>query len=71
MPVANHIKEIDPTHKHHVWVTDFSHMNYKGLKLYLWTILDGYTKEILGIRITFRHTHDFLLSVLHETIQKY
>ncbi|MEA3304281.1 MAG: hypothetical protein U9Q15_00700 [Patescibacteria group bacterium] len=71
MPIANEIKEISPQRKNHVWVTDFSHLNYHGMKLYLWTILDAYTKEIIGIKISFRHTHDFLTLLLKQTIIKH
>lgn len=41
-----------PAHTHHIWATDFTELWWKGKKLYLATIIDLYTREIVGVSLS-------------------
>jgi len=44
-----------------VWVSDFTYIKYKGKFIYLATIMDMFTREIIGIAISRYHNTDLIL----------
>lgn len=40
-----------PTHEHHIWVEDFTHIASKGKWVYLATVMDLYTRSIVGFSV--------------------
>lgn len=44
----NLLKEIVPKYPHHAWASDFTEMKWRKTKLYLATIIDIFTREIVG-----------------------
>ncbi len=51
----NLLKTITPSHPHHVWVADFTYIPYRGKFLYLATVMDVVTREIVGMAVQTRH----------------
>ena len=51
----NLLKTIAPSHPHHVWVADFTYIPYRGKFLYLATVMDVVTREIVGMGVQARH----------------
>ena len=45
-----------PLYKNHIWVTDFTYIKWHGRFVYLATILDLYTREVLGLSIKTSHS---------------
>lgn len=62
--ISNLTKWICPIHANVVWRTDFTHIIYQGVHLYLATVIDAYTREIIGYSISFVHTKEFVLEAI-------
>ncbi len=41
-----------PQWQHHIWVADFTEVWWKGVKLYVATVMDLYAREIVGVSIS-------------------
>ena len=41
-------KDFEIQNIHHFWSSDFTHLYFKGVEFYLATILDEYSKQIVG-----------------------
>lgn len=48
MGVKNFKKELEVHFTHQVWNSDFTHIYYRGMELFLATVLDEYSKQIVG-----------------------
>ena len=45
-----------PSYPNHIWATDFTYLKFKGRWWYVCTILDLYTREIIGLSIMNNHS---------------
>ena len=50
----NLLMEIMPSYPNHVWVTDFTELVFHGGKVYFSTILDLFTRQLMGIHVAVR-----------------
>ena len=59
-----------PTHPNHIWVSDFTHVNWNKKVVYICTVMDLYSRKIVGLEILTIHrvilTINALLSALLE-----
>lgn len=62
--IPNLTKGICPIRANVIWRTDFTHIIYHGVHLYLATVIDAYTREIIGYSISFVHTKEFALEAI-------
>jgi putative transposase len=62
--IPNLTKDICPIRANVIWRTDFTHIVYYGVHLYLATVIDAYTREIIGYSISFVHTKEFALEAI-------
>jgi len=64
----NLIKDIVPLCKNHIWVTDFTYIKWHSKFVYLATVIDLYTREVVGLSIKTNHsallTSEALLNAL-------
>jgi putative transposase len=67
--IGNHLKNFSPIAPHVAWRADFTHIIFHGVHLYLATILDAYTKQILGYALSLHHTQEFVLQALQNAIK--
>lgn len=49
-----------------VWVSDFTYIKYKGRFIYLATIMDMYTREIIGIAISRFHNQNLVMEAFMD-----
>lgn len=68
--IPNLTKAIPTDRPNRVWRTDFTYLVWKGMSFYLATVLDGYSREIVGYAISFRHTKEFVLEAIKDAIRK-
>jgi len=54
-----------------VWCTDFTYIKFQGKFLYLATIIDLFTREIVGINISRFHNRFLVVGALEEAIISY
>lgn len=64
----NEIKRFCPIHPTIVWVTDFTYVKFQGKFIYLATIMDLFTREIIGVNISRFHNRQLVLGALIDTI---
>ena len=59
-----------PYYPHRIWASDFTYLPYRGKFLYLATVIDLYTREIVGLAVSQRHdctlVTQALLCALHN-----
>jgi putative transposase len=48
---ANLLLAVTPSHQHHVWAADFTELWWRKKKLYVATVIDLFTREIVGLSI--------------------
>lgn len=51
-----------------VWYADFTYLKVRDSFLYLATVIDGYTKEVIGFSISSRHNRQLVKSATLEAI---
>lgn len=66
----NLIKYLCPIQPDVVWVGDFTELTFHGKKIFLATIMDAYTREIIAWQIGFHHTTRLIIDVLEEAKRK-
>jgi putative transposase len=50
----NLLLEVMPSYANHVWATDFTELVYRNKKIYVSTILDLFTRQIVGVHVALR-----------------
>ncbi len=53
-----------------VWASDFTYIKFQGKFIYLATIIDIYTREIVGWHISVRHDTELVLEALKRDIEE-
>jgi len=71
LDIPNLIKDTVPEKPNHIWCSDFTYIRYKSHFLYLSTTIDAYTKEIVGYRVSTRHTKGLIFETISGAIEKY
>lgn len=64
----NHLITTYPTHENHIWVADFTHLVFQGRNIYLATVLDLFTRKVVGLSISTNHATGLVLSALMNAI---
>lgn len=68
--VPNRAKTICPIRPDVVWAGDFTRLWFKGRAIYLATIIDRYTREIVAWQMGIHHTAGLVIDVLEEAKRK-
>ena len=53
-----------PSYQNHIWASDFTHLSWKGKTIYLATILDIFTREIVGFSVMMNHGVSLVMNAL-------
>jgi len=53
-----------PSYQNHIWASDFTHLSWKGKTIYLATILDIFTREIVGFSVMLNHGVSLVMNAL-------
>jgi len=73
LPIAhykNEIKKISVSEPNIAWAADFTYIKYRSSFLYLATVMDIYTGEIIGSAISHRHSRFLVKSAALDAIKK-
>jgi transposase InsO family protein len=68
--IPNRTRGISPIAPNVIWVGDFTYLPFHGRVLYLATVMDRYTREILAWQIGLHHTTRLILDVLEEALRR-
>jgi len=66
----NLIKHLCPIRPNVVWVSDFTYIWFLGRFYYVATIMDLYTREIIGWNVSVRHDTDLVLGCLIDALER-
>jgi len=69
MPFKNLIKSISITYPNHVWAQDFTYIKYQNKFIYLATIIDIYTRKVVGFHIANRHDSSLIIQTLENALK--
>jgi transposase InsO family protein len=69
-PVPNIVKLLSPIVPNFVWVSDFTYIRWRGIFVYLCTVLDLFTWEILGSNIGLCHDASFVWMSIGRAVRK-
>ena len=68
--IPNRTKGISPIAPNVIWVGDFTYLHFHGRIVYLATVIDRYTREVIAWQLGFHHTTQLVLDVLEDALQK-
>ena len=66
----NEIERICPLRADIIWVGDFTHIKFQDSWIYLATVMDRYTREIIGWHISTTHTKDLVIEAFLDALEK-
>lgn len=66
----NEIIGFCPIQPNIVWASDFTYIKFQGRFIYLATIIDVYTREIIGWNISMRHDTQLVMGALKHAIER-
>lgn len=66
----NEIIGLCPIQPNIVWASDFTYIKFQGAFIYLATIIDVYTREIIGWNISTRHDTKLVLEAIKHATQR-
>jgi putative transposase len=69
--VPNLLLTTEPSHPHHIWVTDFTRIDWKNIRLFLCTMMDLFTREITGFSVLTNHSVHLVINALFSGIHKH
>lgn len=53
-----------------IWVSDFTYIRYQGKFFYLATIIDLFTREVVGINISRHNNQELVLGALEDALTR-
>lgn len=73
LPVAEYRNEIGnfcPTASNMVWCGDFTYIRFRDGFIYLATVIDAYTREVVGFALSRRHNRYLVKSAILDAMKK-
>ena len=58
-----------PLYPNHIWTADFTHLNFQGKVVYIATVMDLFTRKIVGVAVYTTHAVQLVLSALMNALQ--
>lgn len=68
--IPNRTKGISPIAPNVIWSGDFTYLHFHGNILYLATVIDRFTREVIAWQIGLHHTTRLVLDVFEEALRK-
>ena len=68
--IPNRMKQLCPIQPNAVWVGDFTFLIFYGTYIYLTTVIDLYTREVIGTSIGLHHSAELVIAALEDAKQK-
>lgn len=59
-----------PSQPNQIWVSDFTHLNFKGQVLYLATVMDIFHREIIGFSVMLSHGVSLVINALLSALNQ-
>jgi putative transposase len=65
---ANLLLTTTPLYPHHVWAADFTEVWFQGRWVYIATVIDLYSRQIVGVAVSLRKGTQLTLQALHNAL---
>jgi putative transposase len=65
---ANLLTTTMPLYPHHIWAADFTEVWFRGQWVYIATMLDPYTREIVGVAVSLRKGAPLTIQALYNAL---
>jgi transposase InsO family protein len=66
----NLLLSLFPLYKNHIWITDFTYLKWRGRWIYVCTVIDLFTREVLGISVKTNHSAILVSEALLNAISQ-
>lgn len=66
----NLLLKVFPSSPHQIWVSDFTHLNFRGRVVYLATIMDIFHREIVGFSVMLSHGVSLVINALFSALNQ-
>ena len=60
-----------PKNLNQIWVSDFTYLSFKGSWIYLATVMDLFSRRIVGFSILTNHSNQLVINALLSAVHKY
>ncbi len=70
MNVANWAKALCPLQRNVLWASDFTYFWFRGKYWYLCTVIDIFSREVVGFSFSGNHSKELILSALKDAIER-
>jgi transposase InsO family protein len=70
VPIPNYAKTLCPLQRNILWASDFTYFRFHGKWWYLCTVLDIFSREIVGFSFSSHHDQELILSGLRDALNQ-
>lgn len=60
-----------PQYPHHIWACDFTHLSFHGRTIYVATVIDLFTRQLVGYNVLKNHSTDLIIPALQMAVWAY
>ena len=60
-----------PSYPNHIWTSDFTYIQFKKRTVYLATVLDLFTKQIVGFSVLLNHSSSLVMNALLSAVNNH
>ena len=60
-----------PSYPNHIWVSDFTYLAFQGKTVYVATVMDIFTRKIVGVSVLTTHATELVLSAFMNALLVY
>jgi putative transposase len=68
--IPNRLRDLAVSHPNEAWCGDFTYLWFRGRYIYLATVIDYFTREVIAWQIGLHHTTSLVIDVLEEAKRK-
>jgi len=68
--IPNLAKHICPIQANVLWAGDFTYIPWRGAFIYVATVIDVFTREIVGWHVGMRHTADLVIQAFLDAVER-
>ena len=68
--IPNRTKGISPVQPNVIWAGDFTELHFHGTRVFLATVIDRFTREVIAWQLGLHHTTRLVLDVLEDALTK-
>jgi transposase InsO family protein len=66
---SNLTEDLEVDHPGQVWVTDFTYIKFQGKFIYLATVMDRFTREVVGLNISRFHNRFLVMGAVLDALE--